>query len=55
MTGGDILLCVQEDIWEFGKGKNDGQHNSGDGAEDPALQPVRRHNSEGDLNGMMKV
>ena len=27
----------------------------GDSAEDPVLQSVRRHNSEGDLNGMMKV
>ena len=26
-----------------------------DSAEDPALQSVRRYNSEGDLNGMMKV
>ena len=55
MAGGDILLDVQEDIWKFGKGKNDGQHNLGDDAEDPALQPVRKPNSEDDLNGMMKV
>ena len=55
MAGGDILLDVQEYIWKFVKDKNNGQHNSGDSAEDPALQPVHRHNSEGNLSGMMKV
>ena len=28
---------------------------AGDSAEDPALQSVRRHNSEGNLNDMMRV
>ena len=24
MAGGDLLLSIQEGVWKFGKGKNDG-------------------------------
>ena len=46
MACGDIFLCIQEDIWEFGGWQDDGQYYARDHIKDRTLQQVRGHNIE---------